>query len=80
MAPPHAEEFTTTAATTSASGNKAPLFKVQSPNVKYTESHIISKYAYANTIVTKKSDGSLVAQPVEQVFEFKTERKVPRVG
>ncbi|KAI8141724.1 hypothetical protein BJV82DRAFT_617287 [Fennellomyces sp. T-0311] len=78
MAPPHAEDFTA-APNASASAPK-PLFKVQSDLVEYTDSHILSKYAYTNTIVNKQADGSMVVQPVEQTYHFKTDRAVPRVG
>ncbi|KAI9318195.1 hypothetical protein BX666DRAFT_1856264 [Dichotomocladium elegans] len=79
MAPPHAEEFTAVSASAGAS-QKPNVLKVTSPNVEYTDSHILSKYVYANTIVKKQADGSLIAEPVEQVYHFKTETKVPRVG
>jgi hypothetical protein len=77
MAPPNADLSHTPTTTTAI---PAPLFKVNSPNVQYTEEHILSKYTYFNTLVTKQSDGSLVAEPTETVYEFKTERTVPRVG
>lgn len=77
MAPPHAADYSTTVADSTASPS---LFKVNSPNVEYTNSHIISKYVYANTLVNKQADGSFVVEPVEQVYHFKTERQVPRVG
>lgn len=81
MAPPNAEilSHTPTHPIASPAANK-PLFKVNSPNVQYTEEHILSKYSYFNTLVTKQSDGSFVAEPTETVYEFKTERTVPRVG
>ncbi|KAI8883002.1 Myo-inositol-1-phosphate synthase [Backusella circina FSU 941] len=77
MAPPNAELYNNNSTTAAAA---APLFKVASSNVQYTEEHILSKYAYANTLVTKQADGSFVAQPTETTYEFKTERTVPRVG
>jgi hypothetical protein len=82
MAPPNADLFnsTTAASTDSPSTPSTPLFKVNSPNVQYTDEHILSKYTYYNTLVTKQSDGSLVAEPTETSYEFKTERSVPRVG
>lgn len=79
MSPPNAELYPTTT-TTNAQSVPAPLFKVNSPNVQYTDEHILSKYTYYNTLVSKKPDGSLVATPTETVYEFKTERTVPRVG
>ncbi|CAO3610368.1 unnamed protein product [Cunninghamella blakesleeana] len=77
MAPPHASEYSTT---TAPAVSTTSTFKVNSPNVEYTDSHILSKYVYSNTVVNKQADGSLVVEPVEQVYHFKTERQVPRVG
>lgn len=79
MAPPHAEELTATPSS-SAVNDKQPLFKVNSPAVEYTDTHITSKYVYSNTVVNKLPDGTMVAEPTEQTFYFKTERAVPRVG
>lgn len=79
MAPPNAD---ITLSTTSASTSTVPtpLFKVNSPNVQYTDEHILSKYTYFNTLVTKQSDGTYIAEPTETQYEFKTERTVPRLG
>ncbi|RCH79814.1 Myo-inositol-1-phosphate synthase, partial [Rhizopus azygosporus] len=51
-----------------------------SPNVTYTDEHILSKYSYSNTLITKQSDGSLLAEPTETSFDLKTDCKVPRLG
>ncbi|KAI9024311.1 hypothetical protein CLU79DRAFT_100884 [Phycomyces nitens] len=80
MSPPHNDTYPAPASGSASAPTPPPLFKVSSPNVEYTDSHIQSKYTYTNTIVSKKPDGSLVAEPVEQAFQFKTERTVPRVG
>jgi hypothetical protein len=56
------------------------LIKVNSSNVKYTDEHILSKYNYSNTLITKQSDGTLLAEPTETTYEFKTDCKVPRLG
>lgn len=59
----------------------APLaFKVNSPNVQYTESHIIADYHYENATVTKGVDGSYNVNPTSIKYQFKTDAKVPRVG
>ena len=50
-------------------------FSVESPNVKYTPTHIISEYSYVMNIV----EGQKII-PTEHLFEFKTERKVPKLG
>jgi len=54
-------------------------FRVNSPNVQYTEEHIISNYEYKNT-KTKFENGELVVEPVETNYTFKTETKVPKLG
>lgn len=53
---------------------------VNSPNVKYTETEIRSKYTYRTTMVDKADGGGYVATPHETVYDFKVERKVPKVG
>lgn len=60
--------------------HKIPLFMVNSPNVKYTDSEILSKYVYRTTRVTKGAEGRCVAAPHETVYKFKVERDVPKVG
>jgi len=56
-------------------------FEVRSPNVKYTDELILSKYHYrGNPKVTVTEDNKLVIEPEIEEFEFKTERKVPRTG
>ncbi|KAN0041855.1 hypothetical protein ACTFIV_004405 [Dictyostelium citrinum] len=54
-------------------------FKVNSPNVKYTDEHIISDYTYQTTKI-QNVNGELIVEPVDQKFIFKTERKVPKMG
>jgi hypothetical protein len=54
-------------------------FRVNSPNVKYTDEHITSEYQYKTT-KTKFENGELVVEPVDISYTFKTERKVPRLG
>lgn len=57
------------------------LFNVQSPNVKYTDSTIESKYVYRTTAVTSDSNnGTYKVQPKETKYDFRTERHVGRVG
>ena len=51
-------------------------FKVVSDKVKYTDDEIHSKYEYSNTIV---EDNGLVKPEIVQT-EFKTDRKVPKLG
>ncbi|XP_002731437.1 inositol-3-phosphate synthase 1-A-like [Saccoglossus kowalevskii] len=54
-------------------------FKVDSPNVSYTENFIISDYKYETTEILK-DNGTMRAVPVSTQFKFRTERKKPRVG
>ncbi|KIW98796.1 uncharacterized protein Z519_00459 [Cladophialophora bantiana CBS 173.52] len=56
------------------------LFTVNSPNVTYTDDHIKSKYVYRTTAVTRSADGKYTATPKETVYDFKVDRKVPKVG
>lgn len=59
---------------------KKPLFTVNSPNVKYTDEEILSKYTYRTTMVSKAGDGSYTAVPHETVYDFKVDRRIPKVG
>lgn len=86
---PHAEEAAAGLAygDEQANGNgvrhgtdKKPLFKVNSSNVKYTDSEIFSKYIYRTTSVATGDDGSYTATPHETVYNFRVDRKVPKVG
>ncbi|KAI1459185.1 myo-inositol-1-phosphate synthase [Annulohypoxylon moriforme] len=66
-------------ATPSPSSNN-DLFVVSSPNVVYTDNEIRSKYTYRTTSVTQDAAGKYVATPKELVYDFKVDRKVPKVG
>ncbi|KAM3508325.1 hypothetical protein MY10362_001238 [Beauveria mimosiformis] len=57
-----------------------PTFKVNSPNVTYTDSEIRSKYTYRTTSVETDASGNFIATPKETPYEFKVERKVPKIG
>lgn len=59
---------------------KHPLFVVNSPNVTYTDDKIESKYKYRTTEVAQDANGRYVATPKEVQYEFKTDRKVGKVG
>ncbi|KAI1402994.1 myo-inositol-1-phosphate synthase [Hypoxylon fuscum] len=63
-----------------SSTNSNDLFAVSSPNVVYTDSEILSKYTYRTTSVTRDGSGKYVATPKETVYDFKLDRKVPKVG
>jgi myo-inositol-1-phosphate synthase len=78
---PHAEDskgFPMNLAGASSSAGEE-LFVVDSANVQYTDDHILSKYIYRTTEVSRDG-GRLVATPRETLYDFKVERKVPKVG
>ncbi|XP_069008710.1 inositol-3-phosphate synthase 1-A-like [Embiotoca jacksoni] len=52
---------------------------INSPNVKYTDTHIVAQYSYQTTSVHR--DGNKVTvTPCTTEMTFRTERKVPRLG
>uniref|UniRef100_A0A3B3DGI3 inositol-3-phosphate synthase n=1 Tax=Oryzias melastigma TaxID=30732 RepID=A0A3B3DGI3_ORYME len=52
---------------------------INSPNVKYTDTHIFAKYSYESTSV--QQDGSnITVTPRSTEMTFRTERQVPRLG
>lgn len=58
-------------------------FKVESPNVKYTESEIQSVYNYETTeLVHEKRDGTYqwIVKPKSVKYDFKTDIRVPKLG
>lgn len=63
----------------SSSGAKSSLlshaFEVRSPDVVYTLDHIKSTFSYTTNLV----EGTMVI-PQKSVYEFQTERKVPKLG
>ena len=54
-------------------------FEVESDKVNYTDDAIFATYSYQTTTVENRK-GKTVVMPQTQNFEFKTDRKVPRVG
>jgi myo-inositol-1-phosphate synthase len=78
---PHAEEVVGQAnGFATASAPAKDLFTVNSPNVEYTDDTIKSKYTYRTTDVTQNAEGKYVAVPKETLYDFKVDRKVPKVG
>lgn len=63
-----------------APAHASSLFTVTSPNVTYTDSEILSKYTYRTTMVSKDDGGKYTAVPHETVYNFKVDRRVPKVG
>lgn len=58
-------------------------FKVESPNVKYTESEIQSVYNYETTeLVHENRDGTYqwIVKPKSVKYDFKTDVHVPKLG
>lgn len=77
---PHADE---SAGFANGGVDTAPvkdLFTVNSPNVKYTDELIETKYTYRTTAVSKNADGKYVAAPKETLYDFKVDRKIPKLG
>ncbi|EHK45157.1 uncharacterized protein TrAtP1_003392 [Trichoderma atroviride] len=84
---PHAEDSTGSSngnghanGHTVSTGAAQSTFVVNSPNVNYTESEIRSKYTYRTTSVETDANGNFVATPKETLYDFKVDRKVPKVG
>jgi myo-inositol-1-phosphate synthase len=84
---PHAEDSTGSSngngyanGHTASTGAAQSTFVVNSPNVNYTESEIRSKYTYRTTSVETDANGNFVATPKETLYDFKVDRKVPKVG
>ena len=58
-------------------------FKVESPSVKYEEDHILSAFSYETTEVNcevKNGQFDWTFKPTTTTVEFKTSRKVPKLG
>jgi myo-inositol-1-phosphate synthase len=82
---PHAEDTVVGSANgrVEVAGIPAPakdLFVVNSPNVEYTDDFINTKYTYRTTAVSQNAEGKYVAAPKETLYDFKVDRKVPKVG
>lgn len=83
---PHAEIGAGTMNGYSMNGSLTPtanvkhdLFTVNSPNVEYTNDHIKSKYVYRTTAISKSSNG-YIATPKENIYDFKVDRKIGKIG
>ncbi|KAJ2449527.1 Myo-inositol-1-phosphate synthase [Coemansia sp. RSA 2336] len=64
-----------------AEGNSgATAFQVDSPNVRYTDDCIESSYSYDSTVVSRDASGQLKAKPTKVQYEFRTQKRVGRVG
>jgi myo-inositol-1-phosphate synthase len=68
-------------ATLSLQNNKlVNSFKVSAPNVQYTSDHIISDYVYRDAKVSYDPSGEMTVTPTEKSYQFKVNRKVPKLG
>ncbi|KAF9736748.1 hypothetical protein PMIN06_003521 [Paraphaeosphaeria minitans] len=79
---PHAEESVGFAngGSGTAAAQANGLFVVDSPNVEYTNDTIKSKYTYRTTAISKNANGKYVAVPKETLYDFKVDRKIPKLG
>ncbi|OMJ17193.1 Inositol-3-phosphate synthase [Smittium culicis] len=66
----------------SSTGTPAPSvsIKVNSPNVRYTETSIESDYYYDKTVVSLDSNGTYNAKPTKVHYQFRTKTNVGKVG
>jgi myo-inositol-1-phosphate synthase len=58
----------------------AETFQVESPNVVYDEQHITSTYEYASTQLERAADGKWLVRPSKETYQFRTDRRVPKLG
>ena len=55
-------------------------FRVESPNVQYTDEHITSTYDYQSTQLERTADGGFVVKPTSTRYQFRVARKAPKLG
>ncbi len=55
-------------------------FKVDAPHVVYDEEHITSEFTYDTTKLQQGADGKWSVRPVKETYQFRTARKVPKLG
>jgi len=55
-------------------------YKVVSDKVHYSEEYITSEYTYDSTLIHEEADGTMIAEPKKHEFQFRTSRKIPRMG
>ena len=79
---PHAEDVNGSSNGYSSTASTEPkdLFTVDSPDVRYTENEINTKYVYHTTSVLQSEGGKYIAKPKESAYNFKVDRKVGKVG
>ncbi|KAJ1659377.1 Myo-inositol-1-phosphate synthase [Dispira simplex] len=64
----------------SSSSGSGLAYRVNAPNVRYTETHIESDYQYQNTKVHQNGEGGIVVEPTMTRYQFRTELTMPKVG
>ena len=47
-------------------------FKVNAPNVEYSDDHITSTYSYERSVCTQAADGSYTVEPKTEAYTFRT--------
>jgi myo-inositol-1-phosphate synthase len=55
-------------------------FVVQSPNVSYTDDYISSIYNYDSTKLSRTEKGSWIVTPTTTQYQFRVDRRVPKLG
>jgi len=55
-------------------------FRVASPNVTYTDDHIVSQYLYDGIPKVHVKGDTIVVEPTQKKYTFQTERNVGKVG
>ncbi|KAF8064501.1 IPS2 [Scenedesmus sp. PABB004] len=55
-------------------------FRVESPNVVYTDEAITSTYNYASTALSRDDAGQWVVRPTSTQYQFRVDRRVPKLG
>lgn len=79
--PTLANNYSTVPAAIDPTAARRPVepITVDSPNLIYTDDALFAKYLHHSTTVKKDGDRYSV-KPVATEFEFRTQRKVPKLG
>ncbi|MEW5299695.1 MAG: hypothetical protein WDW38_004251 [Sanguina aurantia] len=55
-------------------------FTVESKNLVVSDEFLTSTYEYESTELNRAADGAWTVKPISEVYEFRTERRVPKLG
>ena len=55
-------------------------FKIEGPNVSFSEDEITSAYEYQTSSVERSAEGRWTVRPKKTAVEFKTDTRVPKLG